>query len=62
VSKPSPQQKPKKQSFEVVDIGSGVSICELPFDPKKYERLVSQFRNSVGTVRRRDANTEKSGE
>lgn len=38
---------PENQSvskFTVIDIGSGVSVCDLPYDGSKYERLVEEFR------------------
>jgi len=28
----------------VIDIGSGVAICDLPYDHTKYDRLVEEFR------------------
>jgi len=37
-------ETPTIPKLTVIDIGSGVSVCDLPYDHSEYDRLVEEFR------------------
>lgn len=41
---PSSETSEKPSEAVVIDIGSGVAVCDVPYDYSKYDRLVEEFR------------------